>query len=369
MYPLLRSALFRLPPEAAHRAAIDALALLGRSSRACASLRSRALAGVELHTRVAGLDFPNPLGLAAGMDKDAEAVAGFFGLGFGFVEVGTLTPRAQPGNPRPRLFRIAEHRALINRLGFNNLGAGRAAQRLAELDYRPGPVGANIGKNRDTPLERAAEDYLACVDALGPLVDYVVLNASSPNTPGLRSLQEPEALAALLAAVRPRLDRARGKKLFLKISPDLSPEAIDAVVDVAATHGADGLVATNTTIARPLVHPRAAEGGGLSGEPLRQLATQTIRRAYERSGGRLPIIGVGGVSTGEHAYEKLRAGASLVQLYTGLVFEGPSVVRRLLRDLARLLERDGFGSVAEAVGADSRSPSPGTSASAALRER
>ncbi len=343
MYRLLRPLLFLLPPETAHAVAVAGLRALGGMPWLLRALR----AGTpELPVTVAGLRFPNPVGLAAGFDKDAVAAAGLFGLGFGFVEIGTVTPRPQPGNPRPRLFRFPEQQALVNRLGFNNAGAGAAARRLARLRFRPAPLGVNVGKNRDTPLDDAAADYLTCVDALGPAADYVVVNASSPNTPGLRALQEPERLAALLASVRARTDRP----LFLKLAPDLDPEAIDAAVDVAAHHGAAGIIATNTTITRPGVE--TAEAGGLSGAPLRPLATAVIRRAYRRAAGRLAIVGVGGIFSAEDAYAHLRAGASLVQIYTGFVYEGPFAVRKIVHGLRRLLARDGLGSVEDAVGLD-----------------
>jgi len=284
-------------------------------------------------------------------------VDGLLALGFSAVEVGTLTPRPQPGNPTPRLFRIPEHRALINRMGFNNHGAANAAERLRARTWKAAPVGVNIGKNKDTPLENAVDDYVACVDTLAPLGDYVVVNASSPNTPGLRKLQEPEQLGALLRAVKARLTQvAPGKPLFLKIAPDLTPEAVDEVVDVARAVGLDGLIATNTTIARPFEHPVAKEAGGLSGAPVREPSNAVIRRAYARGGGALPIIGVGGVFTAEDVYEKLKAGASVVQVYTGFIYEGPGMVRRLLEGLGPLLARDGFRSVREAIGADHRAP-------------
>lgn len=346
MYRVLRALLFLLPAEVAHHLGLLAIRLLGLVP----GLWRRALpAGVDLSVQLGPLRFPNPIGLAAGLDKDAVAVAGFYALGFGAVEVGTLTPQPQPGNPKPRLFRIPEHLALINRMGFNNHGAARAAERLRRLGPRAGPLGINLGKNKDTPLEQAAEDYLRCAEALGPLADYVVVNASSPNTPGLRKLQEPEALAQLLSAVRARLG---DKPLFLKIAPDLAPEAVDEIVDVALRCRIDGLVATNTTLERPFQHPLAREQGGLSGRPLKERSTEVIRRAYARAQGRLPIIGVGGVFTAEDAYEKLRAGASVVQLYTGFIYGGPSTVRRVLVGLADLLRRDGLTRIADAIGAD-----------------
>ena len=293
MYRFARPFLFLLPAETAHRLGMWALARVGRWLGLCRRLRARALpADADLSMKVSGLAFPNPIGLATGLDKDAEAVEALFGFGFGFVEVGTLTPRPQPGNPRPRLFRVRNQRALINRLGFNNHGAAAAAARLRALAWRPGPLGVNIGKNKDTPLEAASADYVACLETLAPLADYLVVNASSPNTPGLRQLQEPETLTALLLSVRRRLDEvAADKPLFLKVAPDLAPEAVDAIVDVALACQIDGLIATNTTIQRPVAHPLAAEAGGLSGAPLRQLSNAVIRRAYARSGGKLPIIG------------------------------------------------------------------------------
>ena len=306
-----------------------------------------------MRLRSAGLDFAHPLALAAGLDKDAHAVSGLFALGFAAVEVGTVTPKAQAGNPAPRLFRLPEHGALINRLGFNNAGAEAAAAHLKSALWRPGPLGINIGKNRDTSLDEASVDYLACVNALAPHADYLVVNASSPNTPGLRQLQEPERLAALLGAVRARMDMvAPGRPLFLKIAPDLGPEAVDAVVDVALSARASGLIATNTTITRPFAHPQAGELGGLSGRPLRALATQTLRRAARRANGRLALWGVGGVATPEDVYERLRSGASVVQVYTALVYEGPGLVQRLLRGLETLLRRDGFLRLQDAIGAD-----------------
>ena len=354
VYRLLRAVLFLFSAETAHNLGIAALELLGGALSLCRRMRERIAASagtsVDLSTSFAGLTFPNCIGLAAGLDKDAEAVHGLYALGFGAVEVGTVTPLPQPGNQRPRLFRIPEHHALINRMGFNNKGAAQMASRLRELQWRPAPLGVNIGKNKDTPLERATEDYLACIDELAEYADYVVVNASSPNTPGLRQLQQPEALNALLTAVRARLS----KPLFLKIAPDLELEAVDAIVDVALACKVDGLIATNTTVARPFPHAFASEAGGLSGDPVREKSTAVIRRAYQRSGGRLPVIGVGGIRTAEDAYEKIRAGASMVQIYTGFIYEGPGMVGALLQGLTALLEQDGFATVGAAVGRDAR---------------
>lgn len=363
VYGLARAVLFRLSAERAHRMGMSALRQLGKRPGLCRRMRERALSALtyDASVTVAGLELAHPVALAAGLDKEAEAVEGLLALGFSAVEVGTLTPRPQPGNPAPRLFRLPEQRALINRMGFNNRGAAHAAEHLRARTWHPAPVGVNIGKNKDTPLERAVDDYVACVDTLAPLGDYVVVNASSPNTPGLRKLQEPEQLTVLLRAVKARLAQvAPGKPLFLKIAPDLTPEAVDEVVDVALACGLSGLIATNTTLARPFEHPLAKEAGGLSGAPVRELANAVIRRAHARSRGTLPIIGVGGVFTAEDVYEKLRAGASAVQVYTGFIYEGPGMVRRLLEGLGPLLARDGFRSVREAIGAEHRAPSPAT---------
>lgn len=347
---ILRPLLFRLDPERAHELAMGALSILERIPPLPRALRRWAHAErPSLTIRVAGLDFPNPVGLAAGLDKDAQAVAGLFGLGFGSIEVGTVTPRPQRGNDPPRLFRIPSHHALINRMGFNNLGAEAMATRLELVDFRPGPVGVNIGKNRDTPLERALEDYVTCARALAPLADYVAVNLSSPNTPGLRSLQEPEALERLLVAVRAEV---KARPVFLKIAPDLSDEAIDAAVEVAMGTKIDGLICANTTLSRPFEHPLAKEAGGLSGAPLKAKSTAVVRRAFAKAQGRLPIIGVGGIFTGEDAWEKICAGASLVQLYTGFVYGGPSVVGQVLDTLEAKLRETGLDSVAKAVGRD-----------------
>jgi dihydroorotate dehydrogenase len=298
----------------------------------------------------AGLGFSHPIMLAAGFDKDAEAVGGFFALGFSAVEVGTVTPRPQPGNPAPRLFRLPEARALINRMGFNNHGIEAMAGRLEALRSRPGPVGVNIGKNKETPLQRAAEDYLAAADRLGALADYLVVNASSPNTPGLRELQEPEQLRALLGAVKGRLlQTAPGKPLLLKIAPDLEPAAVDAVVDVAVESGLSGLICTNTTLARPVQGRRAEEPGGLSGAPLAPLALATLRRASARAHGRLALWASGGVFTADDVLERLRAGADLVQVYTALVYQGPGFVRTLVRDLTQRLRAEGAQSLHDYV--------------------
>jgi dihydroorotate dehydrogenase len=357
VYRWLRAPLFLIPAEPAHRLGMQVLKLLGRSSRLSRWKRARATrTSIDLSIRAAGLELANPVGLAAGLDKNAEAVIGLFALGFGAVEVGTVTSHAQPGNPKPRLFRIRKECALLNRMGFNNVGAAEVAARLARLASRPGPVGVNIGKGRDTPIEQAVEDYVRCAEVLAPVADYLVVNASSPNTPGLRQLQEPERLAALLAAVRSAVDRVGPPRpLLVKISPDLAPNAIDEIVDVAIAAGAQGLIATNTTTQRPFSHRLSSEQGGVSGAPLREMATQTVRRVFARSRGRLSVVGVGGIFSGADAYEKIRAGSSWVQIYTGLVYQGPSVVSHILRELEALLRRDGFTSLRDAVGTEQKS--------------
>jgi len=354
-WPMLRWLLFRLDPERAHRLAHRALARVGPRMARARRPRPRP----RLATRVLGLDFDSPIGLAAGFDKGDCSVAGLFALGFSHVEIGTITPRPQEGNARPRLFRLPEHRALVNRMGFNNEGMEACARRLAALPpgARLGPVGVNVGKNKATPNERAAEDYLACIDRLHPYADYLVVNISSPNTPGLRALQERDQLDRLLRACVGRLAGvAPGKPLLVKLAPDLEPEALDEAVDVAISAGAAGIIATNTTLSRRGVegHPLAREAGGLSGAPLEALATGVVRRIAARAAGRVPVVGCGGVLTAADAYAKIRAGASLVQVYTGLVYGGPSFVRRLCEGLDALLERDGFASVSEAAGADLR---------------
>jgi dihydroorotate dehydrogenase len=350
-----RSLLFRLDPERAHHLALAALRIAGARPLAKA-VRPRPPASLE--TEVFGLRFEHPLGLAAGFDKGEVVAPGLFALGFSHVEIGTITPRPQPGNPPPRLFRLPEHAAILNRMGFNNDGAEACAARLERLRARPslGVVGVNVGKNKDTPNERAVEDYLACIDHLHAFADYLVVNISSPNTPGLRDLQERDALQRLLGACAARAaGLPRPKPLLVKLAPDLSDEALDEAVDVAVAVRAAGIIATNTTIARPgdvALHPRAKEAGGLSGAPLRPLATHALRQVYARAAGRMPIVGVGGIMDARDAYAKIRAGASLVQVYTGYVYGGPAFARDVVRGLAEFAKKDGFSRISDAVGAD-----------------
>jgi dihydroorotate dehydrogenase len=339
-YPLFRPLIFALDAERAHRFTIGALRSLplGGNRRASAALA----------TRVAGLDFPSPVGLAAGFDKDALVFRQMLRLGFGFVEVGTLTPRPQDGNPRPRLFRLAEDRAVINRMGFNNQGQAAARRRLERRNRGAGIVGVNIGANKESP-DRIA-DYAAGVRTMGPVADYLTINISSPNTPGLRELQDKAALRALLSAV----SEARGSDgppVFLKLAPDLETTDVDAIAAAAIEFRMDGLIIGNTTISRPpLESSYRDEAGGLSGAPLKALALQRLRDFRSATGGRIPLIAVGGIESGGDAYDRIRAGASLVQLYTALVFEGPGLVRNILAELEAHLEADGFTNIGEAIG-------------------
>jgi dihydroorotate dehydrogenase len=334
-----------LPAEAAHRATVNLLS-------AFESLILRAPAdGARLKVRAFGLDFSNPIGLAAGFDKDAEVPDAMLRFGFAFVECGTVTPRPQEGNPKPRLFRLSEDRAVINRMGFNNRGTEAAASRLAARN-KSGIVGINIGANKDS-ADRVA-DYRTAFARLAPSASYVTVNVSSPNTPGLRGLQDREALTALLSALSDERARLSARvPLLLKIAPDLDDPALDDIADVAFRAGLDGLIVSNTTVARPpLKSALAKEGGGLSGAPLFAPSTRILKEMRKRVGTKLALVGVGGVSSGADAYAKIRAGASLVQLYTALAYEGPGLIRRIKRELLTCLDRDGFARVSDAVGAD-----------------
>ena len=342
LYPLLRPLAFALDAEAAHRATIRALKLLPAGKAAAPD--------PMLAASVAGLTFPNPVGLAPGFDKDAEVYRQMLGFGFGFVEVGTLTPLPQAGNPKPRLFRLAEDRAVINRLGFNNRGQAMALARLEGRERKAGIVGVNIGANKDSS-DRVA-DYAAGVRAMIGTADYLTVNISSPNTPGLRALQDEGALDALLEAVVEARDA--GPPLFLKVAPDLEPADVDAIARIAIARRIDALIVANTTISRPALKSRhRGETGGLSGAPLKALALQRLKDFRAATGGELPLIAVGGIENGADAYARIRAGASLVQLYSALVYEGPGLARRINRELRALLERDGFASISAAVGSQS----------------
>lgn len=332
----------RLDPEQAHGLALRGLAL--------APLPAASADAPILRTRLAGLDLPNPVGLAAGLDKNGEALRGLSRLGFGFVECGSVTPRPQPGNPKPRLFRLAEDRAIINRMGFNNAGLEAFARRLAA---RPAAVvGANLGANKET--EDKAADYVAGLERLDGLADYFTINISSPNTPGLRALQGRAQLDDLLGRIDAARPRATARQpVLLKIAPDLAGAEIAMIVEAALAHRIDALIVSNTTLERPatLRSAHAAEAGGLSGAPIRPFAEKALVAAAEAAQGRLPLVAVGGIDSGAEAYRRIRLGATAVQVYSALIYEGPGLVQRIKRDLADRLRADGFSTVSEAVGA------------------
>jgi dihydroorotate dehydrogenase len=347
MYFLLKPLLFLLPPETAHAVAMRLLDTAAVFPPARRLLRAWfANTDAALKTQALGLEFPNPVGLAAGFDKDGKHIRALACLGFGFIEVGTVTPRPQTGNPQPRLFRLPADRALINRMGFNNDGLEALTQRLQELRQEGVPngllIGGNIGKNKDTPNEAAVEDYCRCFEALFPWVDYFVVNVSSPNTPNLRALQEKEPLRQLLETLQARNQKHENPKpILLKIAPDLSDEQLDDVAAIVQSTQIAGIIATNTTINRKNLKTQSAEieaigAGGLSGAPLFSRATEVIRRLREKIGTDLVIIAVGGIDSPQAAREKLDAGANLVQVYTGLIYEGPGLVSRILNHLRKL---------------------------------
>jgi len=336
LYGLARPLLFLLDPETAHGLTLPSVRLLQRLG--CAGLPGRPLQGARV--KAMGLEFPNPLGLAAGLDKHGEFVDAVAGFGFGFLEIGGVTPRPQPGNPRPRVFRIPRREALINRLGFNSVGVERFVENVRRAKY-DGILGVNLGKNKDTPLERTAGDYIACLEKIYPLASYATVNVSSPNTANLRELQQAGALGGILAqvtAARDRLARAHKRRLPLavKIAPDLDAEQIGTIAQVLVEYGIDAVIATNTTVSRAGVQglPHGDEEGGLSGAPLRAPSTAVIRALAAALKGRIPIIGSGGIMSVADAREKLAAGATLLQLYTGLVYRGPGLVREIVEGLA-----------------------------------
>jgi dihydroorotate dehydrogenase len=336
LYPLSRALLFRLDPETAHGLALKAIARIGAVPALRGALAALYSAPRGEAVQAFGLSFPNRVGLAAGYDKDGDAWRGLAALGFGHIEVGTVTPGPQPGNPRPRVFRLPEHRSLINRMGFPGRGAAWVAERIRGPRRGDLVLGVNIGKQKTTPLEEAARDYERLMEVFAPLADYLAVNISSPNTPGLRRLQEPEFLAGLLGALssrRAELVARLGRQIpiLVKLAPDLTEDQLKIAVDAILDAGLDGIIATNTTISRAGVDGRLAkEEGGLSGALLAERSTEVIRSIHDRAGGALPIVGVGGIMSPKDARAKLDAGATLIQLYTGLIYEGPGLVQRIV---------------------------------------
>jgi dihydroorotate dehydrogenase len=337
LYPLFRSCLFQLDPETAHHLSMAALKAAEKSGLLGLLQRPEDLAQP---VEVMGLPFPNKVGLAAGLDKEGDTLDAMGRLGFGSIEIGTFTPRPQPGNPQPRLFRLIPQEAIINRMGFNNPGIDAGVENVRRSKTFRGVVGFNIGKNKDTPNEHAADDYLACLRKAYPMAGYIAVNLSSPNTPGLRDLQDRDASARLLETlkqeqIRLAAEHGRHVPLLFKVAPDLEEDHIRGLARVFLDGGLDGLIATNTTLDRDQVaaHPRAGEAGGLSGRPLFAKSNEVLRAFAGHLGGRIPIIGVGGISSLEDAREKLRAGASLVQIYTSFIYQGPRLVRELARGL------------------------------------
>lgn len=335
LYSLIRPILFRFSPEKAHHLTFGLLSnFLGNDFTRKLVKQNLKIESPDLRRNVAGLIFENPVGLAAGLDKDAKLTDELEAFGFGFIEIGTLTPRAQAGNPQPRLFRLPTDQALINRMGFNNEGVEVAAQRLK---HRKGKIiiGGNIGKNKDTPNEKAVEDYLYCFEALYEVVDYFVVNVSSPNTPNLRALQDKEPLKALLETLQKQNEqKPKAKPIFLKIAPDLTEGQLDDIIEIILSTKIAGVVATNTTLSRENLQTSASEvekigNGGLSGKPLTQHSTEIIRYLHQKSGGAFPIVGVGGVMSAQDALDKLAAGASLIQIYTGFIYKGTDLIREI----------------------------------------
>jgi dihydroorotate dehydrogenase len=346
---LVRPILFSLPPETAHELALHSLALLPTR------LFAKSYTNPALRIERFGLKFANPVGLAAGLDKNGVALQPLAALGFGFIEAGTVTYHPQPGNPRPRLFRLREDEALINRAGFNNDGAAAFARRVEQ--HRPSCVlGVSIGKSKITPLENATEDYLASFELVYKVADYIAVNVSSPNTPQLRELQQSQQLTSLLSALQQRnRELQQPLPLLVKLSPDLERSELETIVDVVQRLGIDGIIATNTTISREDLRTDAQRvaacgEGGLSGKPIKTRSTKMIADLYELTRGRIPLIGVGGIFTAEDAWEKITAGASLVQLYTGFIYQGPSIAREINEGLAKILAREGLKNISDAVG-------------------
>ncbi|MHB8253908.1 MAG: quinone-dependent dihydroorotate dehydrogenase [Acidiferrobacter sp.] len=363
MYKTLRPWLFRIPAETAHHAALTTLQTLGAIPGAKWFLGGDRVP--DLPVTVMGLRFANPLGLAAGFDKDGRALAGLAALGFGFLEAGTVTPRAQPGNPKPRLFRLPAHSALINRLGFNNEGVDALVKRLIAHRHAL-PIGVNIGKNRDTPLARAVDDYRLAFATVAPYADYITVNLSSPNTPGLRTLQEPEVALQLLGALKEdqqALWQSSGRRvpIAVKIAPDFTQEALDALISVLREVSCEAVIATNTTVSRPTSDQSCTvmEQGGLSGAPLGPLSLEVISRVFKGLPG-IPIIGAGGIIDAQTAWSHLVAGASLLQIYTGFVYEGPGLLHTIMRDLTKRVQEAGHDDLVCALRAARRNLSSGT---------
>lgn len=365
-WPLARTLLFQLDPEYAHHVTMAALRIPGVTPLLSARRRAPDAGQPTLHQTLWGQTFANPLGLGAGLDKQGTAVAAWNALGFGFAEIGTVTPRSQPGNPKPRVFRLRQDHALVNRFGFNSDGADAVAQNLSgwpaasarAADPRV-RLGINVGKNKDTPNERAVDDYVTAIETLRPFADYFVVNVSSPNTAGLRDLQQHDTLRPLLerCVAAARTTAGQAVPVLVKVSPDMTDGDLLRSVDAALEGGAAGIVATNTTVSRDGLKtsgPLTREGGGLSGAPLRQRANEACRLLFRHLGRRVPIVGVGGIASAEQAYERVRSGAALVQVYTALIYEGPGLVTDILDGLAERLARDGFRTIGEAIGVDIR---------------
>ncbi len=340
LYKFIRPVLFQLDPELSHNWSLGLLRQAYHLPGIAAALRRRFADRIlSLPVEVMGLRFPNPVGLAAGLDKNARYLQPLADLGFGWLELGTVTPRPQAGNPKKRLFRLPAQEALINRMGFNNVGVTGFVKNL-RAQNKPGLLGINIGKNRDTPIDKAADDYIAALRSIYPYADYVAVNVSSPNTPGLRELQETNKLQDLLSALKAeqaRLHKKAGKyvPIALKIAPDLDDTEIAMIARLVLQHRFDAVIATNTTLSRPGIEtvPQAAIAGGLSGRPLKDLSTRVVRQLYAKLRGQIPIIGVGGIGNAADAWEKLTAGADLVQLYTGLIYSGPGIVKSIVAGL------------------------------------
>jgi dihydroorotate dehydrogenase len=356
-YQLFRKVLFRMDPETAHNWTVRGLKWMQSASLIQKTVsKPFTIQDPRLASELWGISFPNPVGMAAGFDKNAYVYPALAALGFGFVEVGTLTPRPQNGNPRPRLFRIPEDKAVINRMGFNNHGIAAAKESFERLGHPAIPVGINLGKNKDTPNDKAVEDYTRGLQELYPYGDYFVINVSSPNTKGLRDLQHIEALQSLLTEImnqRTKLEKIdqKRKPVLLKIAPDLEIQTLKEIVSTAVSLRIDGIIATNTTLSRKgLTASARHENGGLSGKPLREKSTEMIRHIYSVTQGSIPIIGSGGIFSGQHVIEKLKAGANLVQIYTGMIYQGPGIVKQINQELIRQMEKEQISHFTEWIG-------------------